>query len=187
VSFSNQGAVTANLQSISIGGADPGDFAIVSDNCIGRAMSPGEVCGIEVSALPQAAGSRSAVLALAADVPTHPVSLRAYGVEARMEWSATELDFGTIQVNGRSPRQDVQLFNTGDATLVVISVQVVGDFESIDMVPSINIVPPDQAKYFRVWFLPREEGPRTGELRVQCDPPGSSYTINLRGTGIIPA
>lgn len=47
-----------------IGGTDPGDFAVVSNRCSGRALSNGDVCRLWIEATPQAEGVRAASLTL---------------------------------------------------------------------------------------------------------------------------
>jgi len=183
VSIRNSGTAVANVQSVSIAGADAGDFAIVSDACTGTALAPGDACTLDVSTSPQTAGALTADLALTADTPAYGVSLAAQGVAAQMQWSSTGLDFGPIHVGGRSPRQDVQLFNTGQVTLVVTSIDIQGDFEFVDIVPTINTVPPNQAKYFHVWLVPTAAGAMTGSLTVHCAAPGGTYSLALTGSG----
>jgi hypothetical protein len=65
----------------------------------------------------------------------------------------------------------------------VTSIDIEGDFEFVDVVPTTNTVPPNQAKYFRVWLLPTAAGARTGRLNVHCAPPGTTYSLALTGSG----
>ncbi len=186
VSVGNAGKEVANIRSVSIAGANAGDFSIVGDECSGQTLEPGERCTLAFMAQPQGVGTRSADVTITADVLARGIALRADGAAIRMEWSATGLDFGPIALGNRSPRQDAQLLNTGDMTLVVRSINVQGQFEAQDMVPSINTVPPGQAKYFRVWFLPTTAGVQSGSIDVQCDPPGGMFSLVLAGVGAVP-
>jgi hypothetical protein len=182
--FENRGVGPAQVQGFSLSGQNAAEFSITADECSGATLAAGGRCSISLLAQPQTPGPRSATLVIRADVPSPTVTLRAEGLAIKAEWSVAALEFGNIRVGGRSPRQDAQLFNTGDTTLVVNSIQVEGDFEVQDVVPQINRVPPDQAKYFRVWFVPKAAGAQSGRLHVHCDPPGSTYSVPLTGVGL---
>ena len=186
VSIGNSGTGVASIKTVSIAGANAGDFSIVADECSGRTLAPGERCTLAVLAQPHGAGARSADVTITADVPARGIALRAEGAAMQLEWSAAALDFGQIASGSRSPRQDAYLLNTGDVTLVVSSVEVQGAFECQDMVPTIHTVPPGQAKYFRVWFLPTTAGDQSGSIDVRSDPPGGMYSLALSGVGVVP-
>jgi hypothetical protein len=186
LAMKNLGSTTANIQNSVIGGPNASDFTIVSDNCSGASLAPSDYCKISLSVQPSARGARAADLSVNANVATRGVALSADGLAIDMQWSANALDFGPIQIGGRSPRQDAYLQNSGDATLTVTSIAMNGDFTFQDIVPTINTVAPNQAKYFRLWFLPTESGTRSGSLVVHCNSPGGTYSLALTGSGVVP-
>lgn len=186
VAIENAGTAAATVQAVTIAPGNAGDFALVSDECTGATLAPGATCGLAIAARAQAVGELTANVSIQATAPALGIALHAVGVAARMEWSVPNQDFGAIRIGGRSPKQDVQLFNTGDITLIVTSIAVDGDFEIIDIVPTVNAILPNQAKYFSVWFLPTAAGPRTGSVTVICDPLGGTYVLPLAGVGSPP-
>lgn len=54
----------ADVKSVAVAGEAAGDFTVVSDECIGVALAPGERCQIELAANPTAPGSRAASLVI---------------------------------------------------------------------------------------------------------------------------
>jgi hypothetical protein len=62
VTLSNIGADDQTLGQFSIGGPDPGDFSIKTDNCSNTALAPDLNCTITVVFTPQATGLRTAFL-----------------------------------------------------------------------------------------------------------------------------
>lgn len=67
----NDGWLLVQMQSSSIGGANPDDFA-ASDGCSGLTLDVGQTCSIGVIFLPQAEGPRTAVLDIAHTAPATP-------------------------------------------------------------------------------------------------------------------
>ena len=69
---------------LALGGAHPGDFAVISDSCSGVAVPSGGSCAIGVRFAPAAAGARSATLTFEANTAavTHAVSLLGRGIAA---------------------------------------------------------------------------------------------------------
>jgi FG-GAP repeat len=59
------GEAGAQIASVSLSGADVGDFSVTSDNCDGASLAPGAHCGIAVAVKPTAAGRRTAQLIVA--------------------------------------------------------------------------------------------------------------------------
>jgi hypothetical protein len=100
-----------------------------------------------------------------------------------MEWSHSELDFGTIQVGGRSPAQSAYLYNTGQVPIVVTAIESDTEFDAIDTAPTYNTVAPNSGKYFRLAYTPTTAGDRIGTLTVRTAPPGGTYSLPMKGTG----
>lgn len=58
----NTGETAVNILTVSIGGADAGDFSIVSNGCAGATLAPTATCGLVLGFTPGAAVGRSAAL-----------------------------------------------------------------------------------------------------------------------------
>lgn len=67
VTVANDGQPPLHLAGASLGGANPGDFAVAADGCSGVTLLAGARCTITVAMRPAAAGARLADLAIASD------------------------------------------------------------------------------------------------------------------------
>jgi hypothetical protein len=74
LTVTNEGEGPLVLSALTFTGADPGDFLIGSDGCLGQ-LEPTESCDITVSFAPQAQGKRAAALQIASNDPTGPASV----------------------------------------------------------------------------------------------------------------
>ncbi len=64
LTITNAGQQDLSLSGLSFSGANPGDFIVGANGCLGP-VAPGESCRLSVAFAPQAAGSRSATLQIA--------------------------------------------------------------------------------------------------------------------------
>jgi Tol biopolymer transport system component len=63
IDIGNIGFIPVSVRSLTIGGANPDDFTIVSEACTGgRALNPDASCAVEIEFLPLGSGYRSALL-----------------------------------------------------------------------------------------------------------------------------
>jgi len=62
----NNGTGPVTMNSVTIGGTNPGDFAVTYDNCLGNGsqLNAGSYCLVQVSFAPAATGARSATLTI---------------------------------------------------------------------------------------------------------------------------
>jgi hypothetical protein len=63
----NIGFIPVAVADISITGAHPADFRVVTQACTGRALNPDAKCAVEIEFAPRSAGYRSALLTVTAD------------------------------------------------------------------------------------------------------------------------
>jgi hypothetical protein len=88
VKITNSGNVTVTVSSLTLGGANPGDFPIVSDACTGASLAPtswlapGASCTAYVSFEPQRIGTRTATITIAHSAGA-PVTVSLSGTGAR--------------------------------------------------------------------------------------------------------
>jgi hypothetical protein len=62
IDIDNIGFLPTSVSRINLGGAHPGDFAIITEACTRRALNPDASCAIEVEFRPSGQGYRSALL-----------------------------------------------------------------------------------------------------------------------------
>ena len=74
VTLTNAGGGALSIGSISLTGANPGDF-VETNNC-GRSLAAGAQCGISVTFRPAGAGSRSAAIIVTTSATGSPFPLR---------------------------------------------------------------------------------------------------------------
>jgi hypothetical protein len=84
VTVTNQGTANLVLGTLSLGGANPGDFRkpAAADLCSTRTLGPGQSCTVGVKFRPGSAGAKSASLLVPSndpDQPTASVSLSGTG------------------------------------------------------------------------------------------------------------
>jgi hypothetical protein len=70
--ITNLGAQTLRISGASLGGADPGDYTITSNDCRGTALAFRQSCSIELEFTPAATGARPASLQLADNAAGSP-------------------------------------------------------------------------------------------------------------------
>jgi hypothetical protein len=82
ISLTNSGVSQLIINSVSIGGANPGDFVIHSTTCNGVTLLPNGLCGVYVRMVPTAVGLRSARLVVNSNAPNTPqqIPLQGYGL-----------------------------------------------------------------------------------------------------------
>ena len=80
ITITNSGNAALAINSVTVGGLNPGDFKILSDPCLGSAILPGKTCKISVSFMTAAVLPRSAVLTIGSPAFTLPQSVTMTGV-----------------------------------------------------------------------------------------------------------
>jgi Abnormal spindle-like microcephaly-assoc'd, ASPM-SPD-2-Hydin len=181
--LTNIGNATLGIASISITGANSGDFA-QSSNC-GSALAPLASCTINVTFTPTATGSRSATLTISLAVGSLTASLTGTGTAPAVTFSPTSLTFGNQQVGIKSQGQKVTLTNSGTGTLTIASVSITGadsgDFSQTNTCP--GSLAAGNACSITVTFTPTEGGTRTASVSVTDNAAGSPQQVPLTGTG----
>jgi YVTN family beta-propeller protein len=79
VTVTNTGSAPLAIGSVSIGGADPGDFTVVSDGCANQQIAVGSSCATDVAFVPRADGVRSARLSYSDNATGSPQSVVLFG------------------------------------------------------------------------------------------------------------
>jgi hypothetical protein len=169
------------ITSVSITGADPGDFSISAENCAAAVLLQSEACLVEVTFAPQAGGSREAALLIEGEAPI-AVPLSGTGQTKKLTVPGTT-SFSTITVGG-STTEKVLLKNTSEAGVSVNEVKIegadAGDF-GIEGNNCVGYIGVGMSCEFSVRFSPSATGPREALLRVVSDATPSEYVTQLAG------
>src|SRR5262249_45179776 len=128
--LTNSGTAPLEISSITLQGADAGDFAFAAGNGV-TLLAPGASQTMSITFNPTATGSRSAAVSIVDNAPgsPHTVPLSGTGnpvLSPAVALSPTSVDFGDQSVNSTSAKLNITLTNTGNATLHVNSVALGG-------------------------------------------------------------
>lgn len=185
----NTGGQSFGFSSISISGANNGDFS--QTNTCTAPLAPNQNCSISITFSPSAAGTRSATLNISDTAPGSPQTLPLTGQGVAPQPAVTlmpgSLTFpDTVQGNS-SPAQTATLTNSGQATLTIASIAVGGTNPS-DFAQANNCasVAPSASCSIHVTFTPLAAGQRTASVTITDNAIGSPRTIPLSGTGDAP-
>ena len=203
VILSNAGSATLSVSSVTIGGANAGDFA-QTNGC--GSVAAAASCGINVAFTPSATGTRTASLAVADNASGSPqtVSLDGTGVLAPIvTLSPQSLTFGTVNAGSTTSPKTATLSNTGSASLGISSFTMqYGDWTDFHQTNNCGTaVPAGSSCTISVTFSPplnligsvftwltitdnASNSPQTAYLSAtvvpQPTPPGT-YSVNVYG------
>ena len=190
VTLSNTGGAVLNNISVSITGANPGDFA-VSNNPCGSTLAPNANCGIGVTFTPTASGSRSASLTIVSNDPAHPtlqIALTGTGVPpATGTLTPASLAFGNQLVN-TSVLKTATLTNTGGSALTINSITLSANgnqFTQNNNCP--GSLSANASCTFNVTFKPTSTGNKAATITITDNSGGVSgtqQTLSLSGNGV---
>ncbi len=188
ITLKNTGTAALTISSVSLGGANPGDFGFT--NGCGSSLAVNTSCTLTVTFSPTAMGARAASLAISDNAAGSPqsVSLSGTGLAAAVALNPASLAFTAQNVNTTSPGQTVNLQNTGNAALSISSITVSGanaaDFSLVNNCGAS--VAAGSTCGLAVSFKPAAAGSRTASLVISDNAAGSPQTVPLSGTGAAP-
>jgi hypothetical protein len=180
VTLTNNGDASLHISNISTSG----DFTYV-DGCFGG-VAVGGSCTIQVRFIPSAAGPRAGTLTIASDsfeaLPN--VSLSGIGALPVMELSPGTLSFGVVRVGSDSIAQTITLRNSGNATLQILQIFVLGN-EFTQTNGCGSELAAGSSCAISVTYHPPAIGPNISYLIVSTTDPvsPSSVSAELSGTG----
>jgi centrosomal CEP192-like protein/HYDIN/CFA65/VesB family protein/ASPM-SPD-2-Hydin domain-containing protein len=79
VTVTNNGTAALHVTSVTLTGANAGDFVISADTCTGATVAVSATCSVSVTFTPTAAGTRLASLSFADDAPANPQTVAVSG------------------------------------------------------------------------------------------------------------
>lgn len=186
VGLSNTGTLPISISGVTLAGTNPTAFTI-SNNC-GTTLAVNTDCMVTVAFSPTAMGSMSGRLQFQTNLATSPsVALSGTGAASIATVSSAGLMFSNQVLTTGSPAQTVKLSNTGNATLNISGLSIVGASalmftESDDCTGPIA---PAASCSIGVTFAPNAAGPQSAVLSVNSDSLANA-SVALTGIGILP-
>jgi P pilus assembly chaperone PapD len=192
--ITNNGAVQATINSIGVTGANRGDFAASTDDCMrvhGGRLDPGRSCRVSVVFTPSAAGQRLGSLSVTSSGGNPSSSLAGTGTArgaANVTVAPTSSNFGGVAVGSSSTPRSFKVTNTGGATATISGIDVAGA-DRADFTPDPSDctrtdggrLDAGRSCTVLVTFSPRTTGAQSAQLDVTSD--GGNPTSDLLGTG----
>jgi hypothetical protein len=182
VTVTNTGTGNLTFSAVTIGGANPSDYAKSADTCTGATVTPNNACTVSVTFTPSATGSRSASLNLADNAIGSPqtISLAGNGISAA-QVSPGSLTFAGQAVGATGTAQTVTLTNLGVAAINITAVNISGDFSQTSNCPTS--LGNGSSCGIQVVFTPTAAGTRYGTLSISTTATSTAMTVGLTGTG----
>ena len=197
VTLTNNGTAALSITSITLSGANPGDFAESSTCPISPStLAAGANCAISVTFTPSVDGARSASVSISDNASGSPQTVPLSGsgviVAPAVTLAPTSLSFGNQNVGTTSAAQTVTLTNSGNAPLTITSIVVSGvnaaDFAQTNTCPiSPNTLAAGANCAMTVTFTPSATGARSANISISDNASGSPHSVPLAGTGVTPA
>ncbi len=187
VSLFNTGNALLSISSITITGANAGDFS--QTNTCGVSVAAGGSCNINVVFTPTASGTRTATVSIADNVTGSPQSISLTGTGTTGGPAATisplSLTFASQNLLTTSAAQTVTLTNTGAAAMSITSIVASGDYAQTNNCGASLAA---AAKCtINITFSPSWTGSRAGYITFSDNDPSTLQTVTLNGTGASPS
>ena len=194
LTLSNTGSAALTINTLSLGGANAGDYLRGSGAgacTAGTALAVGASCTVSISFAPTvASGTRTASLTAGAGTAgTVTVSLSGTAAPAAapiLSLGATSLDFGSVSVGSSSATKTTSLSNTGSAPL---------NLASLVASPAVFALSHDCPATLAIGasctlslvYTPTAAGASTGSVAIASNAASSPDSIALTGNGVAPA
>ncbi len=181
----NDGSSPTGAMAITLGGASPSDFRILSTTCAGP-LPPAATCAINLAFGPVQAGARAAQLTVAASPGGTVVALLTGTAvtPAALVIAPGNFSFGNVLVGSASPPATLVVTNAGGMPTGALATSLAGpDFAVTVSSCSGVALQPGQTCTVSVAFLPAVTGARAGTLSVSAAP-GGSATVALSGDAL---
>ena len=195
VTVTNVGTAPLNVASVTIAGANPGEFSIASQTCTGGSpIAAGGSCTAGVRFQPTVVGDRVADLVIDDDTFRGSQVVRMTGTATvpvvDADATPAELAFGGYPVGTTSPGLTATLTNTGTLPVVVTTVTITGpassDFAVADETCTAAPVAVGGACQATVTLTPSDGGPVVASLVFDDDSAAGSHSLSLSGSGVRP-
>ncbi len=185
VTITNTGSGALTITSIAFLGPDAGDYT-QKNNC-SSVVNAGANCVVDVTFVPQAAGTRTASLAFTDNAPGSPqlVALTGTGIAPTIGLSPASVAFGGQYVGTVSAAMSITATNAS-ATALTLTGITLGGTDPKDFSESDNCsgsIGANSMCTLMVTFAPAAPGGRSALLSISYNSPGSPQSVPLSGTG----
>jgi hypothetical protein len=174
VTVTNGGTGTLTISSVQA------SVQFASTNTCGAPLAPGGSCAIQVTFTPTSSGIQTGTLTITDDAPGSPQSVPLTGNQPgapAVTLAPTSISFPSQAIGTTSAPQPVTITNSGNAPLVISSVQTTTEFASTNTCN--DAVAPGSTCTIQVTFSPVASGPATGTLTINDNAAGSPHTVLL--------
>ena len=195
INVTNSGETSLGSISVSISGANVGDFP-QTNNCP-ITLVAGFSCTIAVTFKPAALGARSASVSVSDTAAGSPQTVTLTGTGAQGNGPAVTLTppgltFSNVPANTSSAVQSSTLQNTGLAALTITGIAptggIPGDFSQTNNCPlSPSTLAVSASCTINVTFSPTSVIDQTAQISITDNAPNSPQALNLTGNGTAPA
>lgn len=196
ITVRNTGGAPSGAIAVALGGADTGEFEIVTPGCLNMMLAPNATCTIDVRMRPGAAstGAKTAMITASA-TPGGMAITQLMGTVQRpavIALGGGSGAFGNVVI-GQTAVQTITVTNTGQQATGVLTVARSGSATfsvltgmATDCVSGTTTLAGGAMCNVRVQFAPSAAGAATGTLMVSGTPGGSAM-LALTGNGQRPA
>ena len=189
--LSNSGNAAVRISTLTLGGNQPGDFVTGGTCAANGTVSAGGSCTITTAFRPTAAGARAASLLLVTDAGAQfTLALNGNGVAVAVSAPSLAVnpqsfDFGAVTIGATAPTRRFTLTNSGSAPLTLASAAFSGPFAAVADSTGCAAFPftlqPGATCDLVVGYTPVNAGGNNGNVVIQSNLAGSSWTIALTG------
>ena len=178
------GDYTQTITSITLAGANPGDFAETNTCPISPStLAPGATCTITVTFTPTATGVRKASVEINDTAPGSPQYISLNGSTSTVGLSASGLAFGNQPIGLASTVQPLTVTNNGTTALTISTINASGAFSQTNNCTAAPLQPTTNC-VINVTFTPTAPGSSIGALTIADSAEGSPQVVLLTGTGV---
>lgn len=190
VTLANNTASTISITSITLSGADPGDFNIFSKTCT-SSLAPNASCTANVTFAPKVSGTRTATLNFNDSASPSPqtVALSGFAPGGASGGSASaspsSLTWVSVAVGGIGGQKTATLTNSGSTALSINSIAITGadpaDFRIYSTTCGSSLAAGASCSA-NIVFAPTTTGTRTGSLSFSDSATNSPEIVALSGS-----
>lgn len=194
VTVSNKGTSVIMIAGITLGGANPGQYANTTTCPIGGAgLLPGESCTLSVRFKPTTVGLKDASIAVdfASPASSKIITLSGTGIAPLATVTPAALSYPDRLTGTSSAAQTVMVANQGTAPLKITGITMGGSYPG-QFAKSTTCqiggagLPPGASCSISATFKPTTVGPKSASLVINFAAPASAKIVPLSGTGIAP-
>ncbi|MGN6380012.1 MAG: choice-of-anchor D domain-containing protein [Gaiellales bacterium] len=193
----NDSTATHVVDSLTLGGSDPGQFSLSNDNCSGvtldAAGGANDHCTVTATFSPGSAGSFSAEIDANYDGGSQNgdvSNLSGTGGTSGVNVSPGSLDFGTQNVSAGPTSLNVTVTNSGTLPVTVASSSITSgssDFSQNGGCDATVLTSNGDHCQIQVTFNPSTAGNKSGQLQILDTAGSSPENVSLSGTATAPA